>query len=91
MEFLTSSKHNDEEEDDDSDEELEDFLFGNSKIQVPKSDSGDKDEEKPIEEEPSDLLSFAISTKPSHYDGEKFVEAKDDDSKKEVFIFFFFS
>lgn len=59
-----------------SDEELEDFLFGNSSTIKSTSDviTVEKETDNEATEE---LLSFSISTKPSYFDGENFVEEKD--------------
>lgn len=72
-----------------SDEELEDFLFGNSSTIKTTPDAIKEEKEKP-EEGTEELLSFSISTKPSYFDGEKFIEEKDDNEKVTQFIYLIF-
>ena len=76
---------NQQAEADSSDEELEDFLFGNSNI-IKATKNSDGEEEAKQETATDDLLSFSISTKPSYFDGEKFVEEKDDIEKVLYYI-----
>ena len=71
--------HHDEAES--SDEELEDFLFGNKSTIKTTTPNSVADKEENPEEATGELLSFSISTKPSVFDGEEFVEEKDDSEK----------
>jgi len=74
---LSSSKRNNTES---SDEELEDFLFGNTNFKTASKDEVISDIN--VQGETETLLPFSISTKPSHFDGEKLVE-EDTEKKQE--------
>ena len=82
---LPSNKRSVNHDADSSDEELEDFLFGNTNFKTTPKD--EVISETNVEGDTETLLPFSISTKPSHFDGEKLVEEDTDDKQKKQQVF----